>query len=89
MNLAILLLLMSCNKQLVPPPVVIEAGGAEFCPAACAQLTTLGCSEGLPLEDGTTCEVFCVETVENGHPLNPECISKLTACDDIDACTGG
>ncbi len=75
----------TCNFR--PPPVPIEPSDTNKCEAACANLRSLGCPEGQPLEDGTTCEKFCKDTQEAGHPLNPTCISTISSCDEITVCT--
>ena len=67
--------------------VVSEPEDTDNCPAACQNLRALGCSEGQPLPDGTSCERFCVETQINGMPLNPTCIMQITSCDEVDVCT--
>lgn len=76
---------ISCHGSLVP--VVIEPTDTDKCPAACAHLQMLGCAEGQPLEDGTTCEQFCTDTQENGQPLNPTCVMSIKTCAGINACT--
>ena len=59
------------------------------CPAACEKLRELGCPEGQPLEDGTTCEKFCKDTQESGHALRPSCVMNITACSQVNDCTKG
>jgi len=56
-------------------------------PTACEHLRVLGCPEGQPLEDGTTCEKFCKDTQENGQPLNPTRVMSITTCIEIEGCT--
>jgi len=70
-----------------PPPVHIEPDDTPNCAAACKKLIELGCPEGQPLEDGTTCEQFCIDTQESGHPLNPTCVMGMTACSELPGCT--
>ncbi len=36
---------------------------------------------------GKTYTEFCEEKQEQGLSLNPKCVSQITACDQIDACT--
>jgi hypothetical protein len=79
------LILLGCGGS--PPPVAIEPDGTEFCAEACARLNDLGCAEGQPLSDGTSCEVFCIQTQEKGHPLNPSCVAEISSCDEISLCT--
>jgi len=73
--------------QPVHPPIPIEPNDTENCAAACTHLTALGCPEGEPLEDGTSCTKFCVDTQKSGHPLNPTCVMKMTACSELEGCT--
>src|SRR5215510_12140485 len=40
------------------------------CMDFCQHLRTLGCKEGQPLADGTSCETFCIDTQEAGHNLH-------------------
>jgi hypothetical protein len=75
----------TCQAPVVP--VIIEPGDTAMCPAACERLRVLGCPEGQPLEDGTTCENFCIKTQENGQPLNPVCVTTITVCSELDWCT--
>lgn len=70
----------------LPPPVVIEAEGTGSCLAACETLQRLGCPEGEPLEDGTSCVQFCEKTQKEGHPLKPVCVKDITSCDQLDDC---
>jgi len=70
-----------------PPPIPIEPNDTENCPAACEKLRELGCPEGQPLEDGTTCEKFCTDTQQSGHPLNPTCVMGMSSCTELPGCT--
>ena len=72
----------TCNPKPTPHP----AQDTDMCPAACERLRELGCEEGEPLEDGTSCEAFCVETQESGHALNPTCVMQIDSCGEIEAC---
>lgn len=74
----------TCHVPIVP---VVVPGDVEKCPAACEHLRALSCPEGLPLEDGTSCEDFCVYTQKNGQPLNPSCIVGVKACSEVGSCT--
>jgi len=69
-----------------PPPVVIQPNDTDRCGAACAHLVALGCEEGQPLPDGTSCEEFCVDSQVNGHALAPSCVEKVKACADLKTC---
>ncbi len=75
----------TCRGPVVP--VVIEPEDTIRCPAACEHLRALGCEEGTPLADGTTCETFCVDTQKNGYPLNPTCIMSIKKCTEVEGCT--
>jgi hypothetical protein len=46
----------------------------------------LGCKEGEPLRDGTSCETFCINTQEAGHNLNIPCILQIQSCTEIQKC---
>lgn len=65
------------------PPMPL-ASQDNNCEGACQHLRDLGCEEGFPLEDGTTCEAFCKETQDAGHILRPSCVMTLTSCDDVE-----
>ena len=86
MRLVIVLLLLSCCTLDVVP-IVVDPGDADLCPVACSRLRALGCPEGAPLADGTSCEKFCVDTTHNGMPLNPKCISEIQSCSEIAGCS--
>jgi len=81
--LAFLLLLCACEDP-VPTPTPVDPADETSCPAACEHLRELGCEEGEPLEDGTTCETFCVETQEQGHALRPSCVVTITTCAELE-----
>jgi hypothetical protein len=70
-----------------PPPVPIEPMDTVDCPAACEKMRSLGCPEGQPLADGTTCEKFCKDTQKSGHALRPSCVKDITSCSQINECT--
>lgn len=75
--------LAGCPK---PTPVPNPPPDTDKCPAACEKLRSLGCEEGQPLEDGTTCEQFCQATQDAGHWLNPTCIMSIESCGEIEDC---
>lgn len=56
------------------------------CHRACERLRILGCPEGQPLDDGTSCEDFCQEVEWQGHNLNTACIEDLQSCSAIEKC---
>ena len=81
--LAILLILLAgCVPKPTPHPV--DPADRVACPAACEHLRELGCEEGQPLEDGTTCEVWCEATQEAGHALRPSCVATIKTCDELE-----
>ena len=85
-RVAVVFILVSCSGtfDVVPTPNVPT--DTPNCNSACARLNELKCEEGKPLEDGTTCETFCINTQNSGHALNPSCVMKITACDQINTC---
>lgn len=77
------MILTACPR---PVPVPHPPEDTDQCPAACERLRELGCEEGSPLEDGTTCEQFCIDTQESGHALNPTCVKSINSCEEIESC---
>lgn len=71
-----------------PTPTPVEPPDTSDCPAACERLQELGCPEGEPLSDGTTCVEFCIETQQRGHALNPSCVRTITRCSELDILCG-
>lgn len=69
-----------------PTPTPHPPEDTDKCPAACERLRELGCPEGEPLEDGTTCEDFCIQTQDEGHALNPTCVMEIDSCEEIESC---
>jgi len=76
-----------CNFR--PPPTPLPVRDAN-CAGACAHLQKLGCEEGDPLPDGTTCTEFCERTQEAGHALRPSCMMQLKSCapEEMEKCQG-
>lgn len=74
-----------CQVRNVPVPT--DPGDSDLCAPACEHLRDLGCEEGDPLEDGTTCEMFCLQTQTKGHRLNLPCVIQISSCEDLFACT--
>lgn len=71
------------NKEVIRPNPVLPTD-TPSCASACAKLEKLGCEEGKPLEDGTSCTKFCEDTQNSGHALRPSCIlEKVQKCSDI------
>jgi hypothetical protein len=56
------------------------------CQAYCQHLRTLGCKEGAPLQSGTSCETFCIDTQTAGHDLRMSCVLKIKSCAEIQSC---
>ncbi len=77
----------SPNPQPVPD--------SELCPVMCTHLRELKCEEGEAVYDSDkpgpvdvpnkTCEDFCTEQQANGIFVNPRCVMKVTACNQIEA----
>ena len=86
---AVAALSMGSTCRTKPSPAPIEPKDTADCPAACEKLRALGCPEGQPLEDGTTCEKFCQDTQESGHALRPSCVMDITTCEQLPKCTDG
>jgi hypothetical protein len=84
--LVVLMMGATCNN-VRPPPIAIEPEDTHNCAAACTKLQELGCPEGDPLPDGTTCTKFCEDTQQSGHPLNPTCVMGMSSCDELPGCT--
>lgn len=76
----------TCNSR--PPPIPIEPTDTANCSTSCEHLQKLGCDEGKPLEDGTTCTKFCEDTHKNGFGLNPTCVMGIKECSEINPCMG-
>lgn len=76
---------LSCTSFLRPNP--IEPNDTHMCKAACDKMAELRCPEAAPLEDGTTCQVFCEVTQKQGHALNPTCLAEIQSCSAIEACS--
>lgn len=80
----ILLAFSCCNPKPEPPVVTPHRDDTSFCAEGCAHLAKLGCEEGQPLEDGTTCATFCEQTQRAGSILAPSCWLTITTCAEID-----
>jgi len=77
-------LLLGSHCQVKPPPIVIEPDDTDQCGAACDHLRALGCPEGMPLMDGTTCEEFCIQTQKDGFALAPSCVVTIEKCEELE-----
>jgi len=80
---------LGSNCGVRPQPAPVPPKDTADCPAACEKLRALGCPEGDPLEDGTTCEEFCKNTQDKGHALRPSCVKDITKCSQVDECSKG
>lgn len=76
-------MLVGCPKPIPKPDPQIPTDTAN-CTDACKHLNDLGCPEGKPLADGTTCAKFCEDTQNTGHSLKPSCVMKIQKCSDMD-----
>jgi hypothetical protein len=76
--------LLGCpTRSNIPNPRPLPTDTAS-CRTACDHLETLGCPEGSPLEDGTTCTKFCEDTQNSGHALNPSCVAEIKSCKEVE-----
>lgn len=66
-------------------PLIVEPDDTDQCGDACEHLRYLGCPEGMPLMDGTTCESFCIETHKQGFALAPSCVVTITKCEELES----
>lgn len=86
-KLLILILLsivtISCQGLFEPTPTPRDLTDTNQCGQVCAHLESLGCEEGKPLEDGTTCKVFCEEFQNKGHKLDLQCMGNIQNCEQI------
>ena len=56
---------------------------SEKCGEMCSHLQQLGCEEGSPLPNGTSCEDFCKSMGNSGHSLNISCILTIKECSEV------
>lgn len=56
------------------------------CQRFCQHLQKLGCEEGKPLADGTSCQSFCVGSTIAGNDLNIDCVTKVKSCGELSRC---
>ena len=86
----LLLLIASCTP---PKPAPVIPQDTDQCVPACEYMRNMresadtdhvGCWIAEDLEDGTPCEIFCVEFQTQGIPLMPSCILEQTYCDEIE-----
>jgi len=81
--LCLSVLLAACGPAVEHPHPHLPTD-TPMCPDACAHLRELGCDEGKPLQDGTSCEDFCQSTQDSGHALTPSCVVNIKKCSDMD-----
>ncbi len=67
-------------------PVVVVPGRPAVCEEACQRLGELGCEDGMPLPDGTSCSEFCGKTEAAGHDLATACVAMARSCEEAEAC---
>ncbi|MCP4601173.1 MAG: hypothetical protein GY847_11730 [Proteobacteria bacterium] len=89
-------IILRCSPLFPGPPVDPDAGTAEDCDVACANLARLKCPgwEGSPGADeryGTEDDISCVEVCEElleepTMTLYPRCTSKASSCEQFDKC---
>jgi hypothetical protein len=83
--LVLFLVLLAGCPPVTPQPSPREPTDTPNCAKACEHLAKLGCEEGKPLEDGTTCTTFCENTQQSGHALNPTCVMSIIECSELDS----
>jgi len=77
------------NHNLRPKPT---AESTSYCKAAETNLLNVCPLYAQPtktmISNGETFKDFCENTQNNGIFIDPECLSKVKSCGDIDICTG-
>jgi len=78
-----------------PAPVIVQQPGKDLCPKACEHMAVTA-PDGGPCEEATditlkdggalTCVQFCIYQHDNGIYWNTECLTKITSCDQVEAC---
>jgi len=83
----------ACHETPATPPVPADGGAggappvADPCERACGRLADLGCPEAEPTEDGASCVEVCRNVQDSGAvSLDPECVTQLARCEDVDGC---
>jgi len=69
-----------------PPPIEKVPRETWKCADACKHLRDLGCPEGQPLADGTSCTTWCEKTERAGMPVGVQCIVAAPDCNSIYTC---
>lgn len=72
-----------------PQPVEPEPAAQDACEAAQNHLKALDChdSAGVPMwqsKKGIAFQDFCRGSLDSGQDINPECISKVKSCADVE-----
>lgn len=90
-----ILTLLGCPGDRVRSPNPIPVPDTELCGAMCDHLASLGCPESKPVYDSDepgprripnlTCTRFCEKQQANGIFINPRCVLKIKACDDLES----
>lgn len=84
------------NPPQPPKPTPVPTG-SEYCKLADMHLYDMCqadsnknkycCEVGAKTKKGKTYTEFCIEKQNQGVFLNPKCLSTITSCNQIDACT--
>lgn len=82
-SLLFVVLLAGCVTQ--PGPAPLPPGG-DACARACGRLRQLGCADGQPTDEGTSCETLCAHDVtEPEAQLTAaylSCLAQIRECDE-------
>lgn len=81
--IAIIALIAACSGGVQHPHPHVP-NDTPKCADACKHLQELGCDEGKPLADGTSCTDFCTRTQDSGHALTPSCVVRINRCSDME-----
>lgn len=94
----IIALVISCQPRKADYRETPTPTGSEYCGLAEQHLMTMCranpednlycCQAVSSTKKGKNFTQFCEETQNAGIALNPECISKIVSCGDIDKCLG-
>jgi len=79
----IFIVVIGCGYSQEPKEPILR--NIATCSDICFKLSEMGCEHGEPLPDGTSCEKFCLDTIEFGHKIDLDCImSKVDECSDME-----
>lgn len=85
--IVIALFMMGCPPREPEVPPSADGGDhATACERACERMRQLGCEEAEPTPRGESCESVCTNALAEGQPLDPECVSRVAACDGLASC---